>query len=423
MADALETGATVQRQVHALFREAERRSEILLGYMRVAAFIILLMLLKVLDFPGPHYSHVVSEIVYGTATAAWLVLAWLRYHRPWIAWLMTSLDIALVLHFYAMLVLYGGVSAAAALGVPGTLIVFLFLAHTAARYRPELVVYGTAVFIAGWAGIHAAAESGLRLHWGDSRDSTELAFLMILGLTAVALFVTARRVRLLLVEAISEAHLRATLSRFVPPVLAQELSQPERAALRPPRLQKVAILFIDVRGFTGIAERMSPEQVVEFLGEYRRRVSAAILDHDGTVDKFIGDGVMAVFGVPVPNSLDATNAACSGLSVLKSIESWNTERRLQGLPEISVGIGGHYGDVIVGAIGDETRLEYTVVGDAVNVAQRLERICAETGEGFVISSEMLESVEKRYRLGQWKKLAVHSVRGRMQPVHLFALAH
>lgn len=421
MLDALETGLTVQRQACALFREAERRSEILLGYMRVAAFIVLLMILKVLNFPGPHYSHVVSEIVYGTATAAWLVLAWLRYHHPLLAWLMTSLDIALVLHFYAMLVFYGGISTAAALGVPGTLIVFLFLAHTAARYRPELVVYGTALFIAGWAGIHAAAEDGLRLHWGDGGDSTELAFLMILGLTAMALFVTARRVRLLLVEAISEANLRATLSRFVPPVLAQELSEPERASLRP-RLQKAAILFIDVRGFTTIAERMSPEQVVDFLGDYRRRVSAAILDHDGMVDKFIGDGVMAVFGVPTPNSLDPANAVRSGLSVLKSIDSWNTERRDQGLPEISVGIGGHFGDAIVGAIGDETRLEYTVVGDAVNVAQRLERICAETAEGFVISSDMLESMEKPYRIGNWKELAVQSVRGRIQPVRLFALA-
>src|SRR5688572_6466450 len=80
-----------EKEVRELLYEAERRSEILLGYLRVAAFVVLVAMLGVLDFPGPHYSHVLSDVVYGTATIASLILAWFRYHRPWFAWLMTTL--------------------------------------------------------------------------------------------------------------------------------------------------------------------------------------------------------------------------------------------------------------------------------------------------------------------------------------------
>jgi adenylate cyclase len=417
----LEAADDVERQVQQIFSEAERRREVLLGYMRLAAFAMLLLLLGVLDFPGPHYSHFLSGVIYGTATAVWLVLAWMGYYRAWFAWPMTTLDVALVLHFYAMLVLYGGLPTGIALGVPGTLMIFLFLGHAAARYRPELVLYGTVLFVAGWAAIHAAADGGFQLHWPNRGDTAEIAFLLILGLTALALFLTASQARRLLVEAISEAHLRASLSRFVPAVLAEALAGPARTLLVP-RSQWAAILFVDVRGFTAIAERMSPHEVVGFLNDYRRRVSAAIFDHHGMIDKFIGDGVMAVFGIPAPSFSDAANAIRGGLAILAAIDVWNAERRRDGLPPIAVGTGAHYGDIVVGAIGDDRRLEYTVIGDAVNVAQRLERICAETGERFVVSSDLIEAARRAGSPGKWRRLAVRSVRGRRQPVNLLALA-
>ena len=360
-------------------------------------------------------------MVYGTATAVWLILAWFRHHRPWFAWLMTTLDVGLVLHFYAMLVFYGGMSTDSALGIPGTLMIFLFLAHAAVRYRAELIPYGTALFIVGWATIHSHAEGGPQLHWPSRSEATEAAFLVILSLTALALFLTASRARRLLLEGISELRARMSLSRFVPQALAEELAASAHTALAP-RLQKSAILFIDVRGFTGIAENMSPERVVGFLNEYRRRVSAAILAHHGTVDKFIGDGVMAVFGIPSPTFSDAANAVRSGFAIIETIERWNTERRRDGLPKIEIGLGAHYGDVVVGPIGDASRLEYTVIGDAVNVAQRLERICAGTGEAFVASSDLLTAARRTASIGRWKELAVHSVRGRQQPVRLYAPA-
>lgn len=409
-----------EQEVRGLLHAAERRSELLLGYMRLAAFAVLLAVLGVLNFPGPHYSHVLSEAIYGVATGSSLVLVWFGYHRPWLAWLLTTLDVALVLHFYAMLVFYGGVSTDSALGAPGTLMIFLFLAHATIRYRPELILYGTILFVGGWAAICAGTDAGIQLHRPGRGPATEIAFLIILGLTALALFLTASRARRLLVEAIAEARLRASLLRFVAPVLAEELTGTEQRLA--PRLQRAAILFVDIRGFTSMAEAMSPKEVVAFLNDYRRRVSAAILQHHGTVDKFIGDGVMAVFGIPAPTQWDAANAVRCGLAIIGAIERWNDDRRQRGLPAIRVGAGAHYGDVIVGAIGDNTRLEYTVIGDAVNVAQRLERICAATGETLVVSLDLLNAARCAEPIGKWSELPISSIRGRTQSVRGFVPA-
>lgn len=408
-----------EQRVEEIFAEAERRGEALLAYMRLAAFSTLLLLFRVLDFPGPHYSHLLSQLVYGAGTVAWLILAWIGYHRTWLSWLSTSLDVALVLHFYAMLVLYGGLSPDIALGMPGTLMIFLFLAHAAIRYRPALVLYGAALFAAGWASIHAAAEGGLYLHWPNQGGTTEFAFLFILGLTALALYLAASRARRLLLQGISEGRRRVSLSRFVPAPLVEALAESARVDLVP-RSQRAAILFADVRGFTSIAERMSPEEIVGFLNDYRSRVSAAILDHRGIVDKYIGDGVMAVFGVPTPAPSDAENAVGGALAILKSIDDWNGERQRRGLTAVAIGVGAHYGDVVVGPIGDDRRLEYTVIGDAVNVAQRLERICAETGERFVASSDLLKAAHQAGEPGKWRRLTIESVRGRRQSIVLFA---
>lgn len=408
-----------EQHVRQLLYEAERQSEIALCWMRVAAFVVLLALLGVLDFPGPHESHLVSEVVYGLATVGWLLLAWFRYHRPWLAWLMMTLDVGLVLHFYVMLVFYGGMPIEAALGVPGTLMIFLFLAHAAVRYRPALIVYGTLLFVAGWGTIHAAVDGAVQLHWTSRNDATELAFLVILALTATALFLATSRARRLLFDALSEARLRLSLARFVPPAVTEELAGAAAAALAP-RAQAAAVMFVDVRGFTTLAEHMLPAEAVGFLKDYRHRVSRAITAHEGTIDKFIGDGVMAIFGIPRPSRSDAANAVRAGLAAIDAIGKWNIERRRNGLQTIAIGAGAHWGDVIVGAIGDDSRLEYTVIGDAVNVAQRLERIAAETGEAFVVSADLLTAARSEIRLGMWRELSVRSVRGRSQAIRLFA---
>jgi adenylate cyclase len=164
---------------------------------------------------------------------------------------------------------------------------------------------------------------------------------------------------------------------------------------------------------------MPADKVADFLNDYRRRISEPIMIHHGTIDKFIGDGVMAIFGVPQPRADDARNAVLGGLAVVSAIEKWSAERFTQGLSPLQIGVGIHYGDVIAGPLGDERRLEYTAIGDTVNTAARIERLTAELGESMLISADVLASAPDLKRDFAWVSLDTHSLRGRSQPIQVY----
>jgi adenylate cyclase len=178
-------------------------------------------------------------------------------------------------------------------------------------------------------------------------------------------------------------------------------------------------LFADLRGFTSLSEGMRTDEVADFLNEYRRRVTGPIVQHSGTIDKFIGDGVMAIFGVPEPHSDDARNAVQGGLAVVSAIRTWSAERRAAGLPPLEIGVGIHYGDVIAGVLGDEHRLEYTAIGDTVNVAARIERLTADLGTPLIISADILAARPGLERDLLLAPLPTHFRRGRRQPIKLY----
>ena len=245
--------------------------------------------------------------------------------------------------------------------------------------------------------------------------------------TALALFAAALRARRLLASGIAESLLRATLSRFVPAKLVAEL---ERAPGAPfgalhGRTHDVAVLFIDIRGFTAMAEDLEPAAVLGLLNEYRRRVTAPVLRNGGVIDKFIGDAVMAVFGVPRPHAIDAGAAIRCVVEVLESVAAWNEERVRDGKAPVNVGVGAHYGEAIVGVVGEGERLEYTVIGDTVNLAQRAERIAARSDTPMLVTREILEAARAKdvgaFAEGAWIELAPMPVEGRRQVAHFFAL--
>jgi adenylate cyclase len=123
-----------------------------------------------------------------------------------------------------------------------------------------------------------------------------------------------------------------------------------------------------------MAETMKPNQRGAFLSEFRGRLAAPVFQNEGSIDKFIGDAALVVFGVPLPRPDDAARAVTCALQILDAIEQWSDERERAGLAPVKVGIGAHYGEVFAGALGDDQLLEYTVIGDTVNVAERLERL-------------------------------------------------
>jgi adenylate cyclase len=166
---------------------------------------------------------------------------------------------------------------------------------------------------------------------------------------------------------------------------------------------------------------MDPKELGGFLSEFRGRLSAPIFSHDGTVDKFIGDAIMAVFGAPLSHADDARRALNCARDMLYAAGRWSQEREKAGLPPVSIGIGGHYGEVFAGALGDEHLLEYTVIGDTVSVAERLERLTREFGSPLVVSARLLAAAGERIVDDRWVRLAAQTLSGHRAQIESFAM--
>lgn len=182
----------------------------------------------------------------------------------------------------------------------------------------------------------------------------------------------------------------------------------------------VTILFSDIRNFTTISEKLSAQEVVEMLNTYLERACAAILAEGGSIDKFIGDAVMAQFGSPVPHpdhALRAVRAALAMQRAAADFQGWMTARFAgRNLPEFHIGVGIHSGDAVIGNIGSSQRLEYTAIGDTVNTASRLEGVTKGMGCAIVISKQTLDMTGGRAITGKHEAM---QVKGREQPVEVF----
>jgi adenylate cyclase len=181
---------------------------------------------------------------------------------------------------------------------------------------------------------------------------------------------------------------------------------------------QVTILFSDIRSFSTISERMEAHALVSLLNEYFAEMVAIVMQEDGVVDKFIGDAMMAVFGAPVPKADDATRAVRAAVRMRRALAALNEKLERRGLPAIRAGIGIHTGEVVAGNIGSEARMEYTVIGDAVNVAARLETATKDLGEDIVVSDGTRAQAGDTFA---FRPLGELPVKGRKQPVRAFAV--
>src|SRR5437773_5404553 len=207
---------------------------------------------------------------------------------------------------------------------------------------------------------------------------------------------------------------RANYSRFLPEyVVKQMLDNPESFKLGGVN-QTITVLFADIRGFTRISEHAPPEKIVGLLNRYFSAMTDIIFAHGGTLDKYLGDGLMSLFGAPTTTPEDASNALNTAAAMQRRMLSINDELREEGFPEIGIGIGLHTGEVTVGYIGSERRSEYTAIGDAVNTASRLESN-AKGGE-ILVSEVTANAAQSRYKLVPRDAI---SVKNREQPVPLF----
>jgi len=184
------------------------------------------------------------------------------------------------------------------------------------------------------------------------------------------------------------------------------------------RSQKVAILFSDLKGFTALSEKLPPEDVVGLLSVYHEKMVTAIFKNGGTLDKFIGDGIMATFGTPAPGENDAERALQCSMDMRRALLELNSIRSESGLPPLSQRIGIHYGDVIAGNIGTERRMEYTVIGDTVNIASRLEKAAKSFGVDIVFSDALFRELNSDIA---YRPLGRVRLRGKETPIKLFTM--
>ena len=218
---------------------------------------------------------------------------------------------------------------------------------------------------------------------------------------------------------------RSNLSRYFSPNVVDMLAAQDEP-LGAVRRQTVAVLFVDIVGFTRMAEAMPPEAVVTLLRQFHERMTAQIFACGGTVEKYIGDAIMAVFGVPTPSDNDAANSLKCSQAMLASLAEWNREREAAGEPRLSIGIGLNYGPAVLGDVGSEHALSFTVIGDIVNTANRLQGLTRTLAAPLVAADTIVQAIragaepEAVAALANLRDRGEHELRGRRAPVHIWA---
>lgn len=217
--------------------------------------------------------------------------------------------------------------------------------------------------------------------------------------------------------------LNKTFRKFVPKQFVDHLAKHGSDSLELGKADEdeLAILFSDIRGFTGLSEQMSPQELMNFLNSYFLRMNDPIHQNNGFIDKFIGDAVMALFDNPKGTNVDkAQDAIRAALDLRYAINLYNQHRANCNYPPINIGIGVHFGPVIIGTVGSNDRMDTTVIGDSVNVAFRLEALAPIYNTDIVVSEQTLTQANAKelfqYRLLDWVR-----VKGRQTPIEIYEI--
>jgi adenylate cyclase len=217
---------------------------------------------------------------------------------------------------------------------------------------------------------------------------------------------------------------RNNLSRYFSPNIVELLAAQDEP-LGAGRRETVAVLFADIVAFTQMAELMAPEDVLAMLREFHTRMTAQIFASGGTVDQYMGDGILAVFGATEASPNDAASALNCAEMMLETLEVWNHEREEKGDARLDIGIGLNYGPVVLGDVGSEHGMSFTAIGDTVNTAARLQVLTRSLKTQLVVADAVVRAIQESSpeiaaeRIGRLEDLGEHSLRGRTSPVRIW----
>jgi adenylate cyclase len=246
----------------------------------------------------------------------------------------------------------------------------------------------------------------------DSFSQEDLQFLIAFGGLAAVSIKNSRYAD----QIQREAMVRSNFERYFAPNVAAEIAMSENAIKLGGEKRPITVLFSDIRGFTRLSEHMNPDDIAALLTDYFTEMVDIIFEHGGTLDKFIGDAIMALWGAPIAHEDDPDRAMRAAIDMQRALKELNAKWQGNGRPEVAIGIGINHGEVFAGNIGSHRRLEYTVIGDSVNVASRL---CgrAEKGE-ILISQRFYDQLKERPTVETMEPL---SVKNRNQAVPVYSV--
>jgi len=387
-------GAAPERlpqRIRQAIEAREAAGEIIVGWVQAGAILLFgtLYALGPKAFPPdvPFAPVPWTLGVYAAVTAVRLLLAHRgRLSRGFVA-LSVVVDMTVLMVMIWSFHLQYGAPPALYLKAPTLMYVFILIALRALRFEARYVMLAGLSAALGWTVLvlYAAfskedGEPMFTHNFADYMMSYDILpgaevdkIISILVVTAI-LALAIVRARTLLVQSVAEAAVARDLSRFVAPEVATRIAAAEHR-VRPGQGERceAAILFVDLRGFTALSRALPPDDVVALLAEYQSLAVPVIREHGGSIDKFLGDGILASFGAARPSAQYAADALRAVDGIVAAAGAWRAGREAGGRPAPRLGAAVAAGPVVFGAVGDEARLEYTVIGDAVNLAAKLEK--------------------------------------------------
>jgi Adenylate cyclase, family 3 (some proteins contain HAMP domain) len=318
---------------------------------------------------------------------------------------------------------------------------FLMLMQAAFSFRPLLLLWtglcGAGAWTAGFLWIVTRPGTITGAPAGASLIGTPAVYfnpnfvsvlkyeneVIVFLLVSAGLALLVRRSRTLVAERATAERARGNLARYFSPKVVDTLAERDEPLGRV-RRQAVGVLFADLVGFTTMAEEMTPEEVMALLRDFHGRMEEEVFRHGGCLEKFIGDALLATFGVPDTGRRDATDTLACARGMLAALTAWNLEREAAGLRPLQIGLGLPYGPVVAGDIGSRRSMAFATVGDTTNVTSRLQSLTRELGVRIVASGALVAAVEREAAdpallLGLTSR-GPTVLRGRDTPIELWA---
>lgn len=401
--------ARVPPSVAAAIRREQDSSEVLVSVMQIAAIVFFAAIYTITPkaFPPtvPFEPVPIALAIYLLFTLARLALALRGRLRRGLLIASATIDVAvLLLTIWSFHLQYGAVPSLY-LKAPTVMYVFVLVALRALRFEPGLVLLTGGLAALGWGvllfyAVRFDPEVQITRSFPDYVMSyavlvgAEIDKILSILVTTAVLALALHRARKLTIRAASERQAAADLSRFFAPEVAGRIREGD-APLRPGQaeLREAAILFVDLRGFSRLGATAEPAAVMELLSDYQACIVDVVRRHGGSIDKFMGDGVLASFGATGPSPGWAADALAAIEEVVEVAPAWQAQRQRAGLSAPAINAALAVGRVLFGTVGDAERLEYTVIGDAVNRAAKLEKHCKREEALAVIELEALRAAE------------------------------